>query len=192
MKKLFVLVSCLAVTLVLSKVSVAQSNEAPGLAHSQSALSAADIVARANAPAEAFPFGFPPYPTVDGMPAFGIPYSYPRGMREARTPRFQRPLFSRFAPPPHHPVALPTPGFAPGPRMPQAQQIVAPPMTMGQVPQMEGVVTAVPAVAEMPVVVHRPTPIRNFRALMFAPRPYLGFDPYAAGFPPFPGYLPPM
>ena len=190
MKKLFVVVSCLAIALVLNKESVAQSNDAPGHARTQSSLSVADIVARSNAPAEAMPFGFPPYPMVDGMPAFGIPYSYPRGLRAQRERRASRQLFSRFAPPPHQTVELPTPGFAPGPRMPQAQQIVSPPMTMGQIPQMQGVITAVPAPAGAEVVVQRPTPLRNFKTLMFAPRPYLGFDPYA-GFPPFPGYLPP-
>ena len=194
MKKLLVPVSC--VVLMLSNVSIAQSVDATGFARTQSQLSAAHIAAQAQAmPHQALPFGYAPYPTVDGMPAFGVPYSFPRErramVREQRGPILQRPVFARLAPPPHQPMVLPQPGSAPGPRMmPEHPPMVAPPMTLGQVPQMQGMVTAVPAPAGPPVVVHRPTPIRNAKTLLFAPRPYLGYDPYA-GFPPFPGYLPP-
>ena len=200
MKKLFLPVSCFAVVLILSKASFAQFDDAPGYAHSQSQLSVANIIAQAqvaqhahptsHAPMapHALPFGYPPYPMVDGMPTFGVPYSFPR---ERRAVRAQRPMFARFAPPPFQPHALPVPGSVPGPWMrPEAPPMVAPPLTFGQVPQQDGMITAVPALAGPPVVVHRPTPLRNFRTLMFAPRPYLGYDPYA-GFPPFPGYLPP-
>jgi hypothetical protein len=209
MKKLFVPVSCFAVVLILGKVGFAQSDDAPGHAHS---LSVANIVAQAHAPVmppahahahaapQALPFGFAPYPMVGGHPAFGIPYSFPRaGLRdqrfeqraELRAQRFQRPLFSRLAPPPPQPFPLPPPGSAPGPSMmPEQPPRVAPPLTFGQVPQMQGMVVAAPAPPGPPVVVHRPTPLRNLRTLLFAPRPYLGYDPFS-GFPPFPGYLPP-
>ena len=192
MKKLFVFVSCFSVVFMLNNVSVAQSPDATGFARTQP-LSAAHIAAQAQAvPHQALPFGYAPYPTVDGMPAYGIPYSFPRERRAiVRGQILQRPMFARLAPPPHQPMMLPTPGSAPGPQiLPEHPPMVAPPLTFGQVPQMQGMVAATPVPAGPPVVVHRPTPFRNAKTLLFAPRPYLGYDPYA-GFPPFPGYLPP-
>jgi len=185
MKKLFVLVSCLAVVLILSKMSFAQSNEdAPG--HASSHLSVEAVVAGAEAP-QVLPFGYPPYPTVGGYPAYGIPYSYPRGLR---TPRAPRRLAARLTP---QPYPLPTPSAVPGAVSPFAPPMTAPPMVRGQVPPLQetlGVVPPAPS-SEQPTVFYRPTPIRNFMTLMAAPRPYIGYDPYA-GYPPFPGYIPPQ
>jgi len=175
MKKVFVLVSCFAVVLILSKASFAQPEDAPASEELQSSIAASSIAASEEPqlsvktiteespsegivalPLQAVPFGYAPYPTtVDGTPAYGIPYSYPRAPRR---------LGNRLAPPPFQPHPLPpVPGVAPG-AAPNAQ----------------------------PTVVYRPTPIRNFFTLMMAPRPYLGYDPYAAGYLPFPGYQPPQ
>jgi hypothetical protein len=188
MKKLFVLVACCAVVLMLSKMSVAQSNEdAPG--HARSQLSVEKVVAEAGAP-QVLPFGYPPYPTVGGYPAYGIPYSYPRDLRTARTPRAPRRLAARLTP---QPYPLPTPGAVPGAASPFVPPMVAPPMVMGQVPPQQETLGAIPPApsSEQPTVFHRPTPIRNFVTLMAAPRPYIGYDPYA-GYPPFQGYIPPQ
>jgi hypothetical protein len=180
MKKLFILVSCFAMVLILSKVSFAQPDEdAPGYAQSQ--LSVEKIVAEADAPTahQVLPFGYPPYPTVDGYPAYGIPYSYPRA---------QRRLGSRLGSPrSFKPYALPAPGAVlASPAAPTA----VPPMVMGQVPPMQETLGAVPTPGQ-PTVFYRPTPIKNFMTLMASPRPYIGYDPYA-GYPPFPGYAPPQ
>ena len=194
MKKAFVLISCFAVVLILSKVSFAQPAGAP--APPQVQLSVERIVAEPQAdgttvwrPAapQALPFGYLPYPTVDGRPAFGVPYSFPRTQ--------PRRLGNRLAPPPvpFQPHPLPVPGATPGVVPVQAPPMVAPPMTMGQMPQRQGVLgvaSARQAGPQRPIVVHRPTPVRNFMALMTAPRPYIGYDPFA-GYPPFPGYVPP-
>jgi len=193
MKKVFVLVSCFAVVLILSKMSFAESTDAP--VSEQLQLSVERIVAevqpdgvtiwRPVAP-RALPFGYPPYPSVDGKPAYGIPYSYPRAPRR---------LGSRFAPPPFQPHPLPVPGAVPGAVQPPVPPMVAPPMVMGQMPKRQGVLgVAQPAPAgspEQPTVLYRPTPVRNFMTLMMSPRPYIGYDPYA-GYPPFPGYQPPQ
>ena len=104
MKKLLILVSCFAVILVLSNVSFAQEDAAVGTATAGS--HAPDC------PQASLPFGYPPYPTVSGNPAYGIPYSYPRAPRR---------LGSRLTPPaiqPHQLPAFPTaqpeaPGVAP-------------------------------------------------------------------------------
>ena len=168
MKKISVLVSCVAVILILSKVSFAQSDVVP--AQADAPLSIEDIIGKAHTPHSApvtpqvLPFGYPPYPTVDGNPAFGVPYSYPRTPR-----RFGGGgLRARLAPPTMQPHPLPP------------------------VPMMhhEGP-GAVPMIPEEPVVFYRPTPIKNFVMLLSAPRPYIGYDPYA-GYPPFPGYIPPQ
>ena len=202
MKKLFVIASrftvCFAVVLVLSKVSFAQSEEAVGRAHTQPQLSVENIVADAGieteAPAvpHALPFGYPPYPmTPSGHPTYGVPYSYPQAPQTARP---QRRIFARFAPPQAvQPHPLPAPGAVPGAVTPPTPPMAAPPLTIGQVPQQQGTVAVgqTNAVPGQSTVVYRPTPIKNFRALMFSPRPYIGYDPYA-GYPPFPGYQPPQ
>jgi len=192
MKKLFVLVSCLAVVLILSKMSFAQStDDAPGQA--QSHLSVEKIVAEA-VPPQALPFGYPPYPTVGGYPAYGIPYSYPQTPPQGlRSPRAPRRLAARLMPQPSQPYPLPMPGALPGAPAPFVPPVVVPPMTMGQVPSQQEVLGPIPVApsVEQPVIFHRPTPVRNFFTLMAAPRPYIGYDPYA-GYPPFPGYAPPQ
>ena len=196
MKKMFVLVSCFAVVLILSKVSFAQPEDAPPVP-APLQLSVESITAEAQpdgttvwrpAAPQALPFGYPPYPTIDGAPAYGIPYSYPRG---------QRRLGGRLAPPvPYQPHLLPVPGTVPGAVQPPVPPVPmsAPPMVMGQMPPRQGVLglRSAPAVPPgPPIVVHRPTPIRNYATLMLSPRPYIGYDPYA-GYPPFPGYIPPQ
>ena len=192
MKKVFVLVLCLAVVLILNKVSVAQEDEDASVPEQPQFLSVEKIVGEVQpdgatiwrpASPQALPFGYLPYPTVDGLPAYGVPYSYPRAPR-----RFG----NRFAPPPPQPHPLPTPGAVPGATQPQAPPMVAPPLVMGQMPQRQGVLgLGQPAQQPgQPVVVQRPTPFRNFLTLMSAPRPYIGYDPYA-GYPdPSAGYLP--
>ena len=196
MKKMFVLVSCFAVVLILSKVSFAEPADVPVPAQSPQ-LSVESIVSevlpdgvtiwRPAAP-QVLPFGYPPYPmTAAGHPAYGVPYSYPRVPRR---------LGARFAPPvPFQPQHLPTPGAVPGAFQPPVPPMVAPPMVLGQMPQRQGVLGGgrlAPAAPQgQPMVVHRPTPIRNYMTLMMAPRPYIGYDPYA-GYPPFPGYVPPQ
>ena len=185
MKKVFVLVSCVVVVIVLSKMSFAQAaDDAPG--HAQSQLSVEKVVAE-TAPSQALPFGYPPYPTVGGYPAYGVPYSYPR---EARSPRAPRRLAARLTP---QPYPLPIPGAAPGAATPFVPPMVTPPMTRGQVPSQQEVLGTIPPAPSMeqPTVFHRPTPVRNFMTLMASPRPYIGYDPYA-GYPPFPGYAPPQ
>jgi hypothetical protein len=107
------------------------------------------------------PPAFSPYhPSAGAYPAHGIHNSSPRAARRA----------SRLNPPP---TAM---GH----------------MAMGQVPP--GMFGTMPPVAvgepAPPVVVYRPTPIRNFFTLMSGPRPYAGYDPYV-GYPPYPGYQPP-
>lgn len=190
MKKLFVLVSCFAVTLVLSKVNFAQTHEVP--AHLQTEISSPaelsvdDIVgeARSVAVPQMLPFGVPPYPAVGGYPAYGVPYSYKRAMRPRR-------LAGRFAPPPHVPYPLPAPGAVPGAMPPPA----ALPPIMGPVPPCQEMLATVPpfppAPEGPPAVFYRPTPVKNFMTLISAPRPYIGYDPYV-GYPPFPGYIPPQ
>ena len=192
MKKIIFCTACIAFVFVLSQTPFVQGEESPGQANTQSLLSVESIVAESETPA--LPFGYAPYPTTaDGLPAYGIPYSFLRERRAARSElRGERRLFSRFAPPPHQPYILPAPGSAPGPaERPEAPPMVAPPMTLGQVPQQDGMISVTPAPAGQPVVLHRPTPFKNFKTLMFAPRPYIGYDPYA-GYPPFPGYQPPQ
>jgi hypothetical protein len=172
MKKLSIFVSCFAAVLILSKVSFAQSDEVADPAP----LSTESIIAEPTpAVPQTLPFGYPPYPTVGGYPAYGIPYSYPRAPRR---------LGARFSPPPYRSHPLPAPGVQP---------MVAPPMTMGQVPPLQGTIGTLPPSASQgsPTVFYRPTPVRNFMMLMTAPRPYIGYDPYA-GYPPFPGYVPPQ
>ena len=194
MKKLFVLVSCVAVMFILGKVSFAQSavqtTEVPAHLQTESSvveLSVDDIVGEARSSDVAIqplPFGVPPYPTVGGYPAYGVPYSFKqRGMRPRR-------LAGRFAPPPHMPYPLPMPGAAPG--------MVPPPMPLpavtGHVPpcqEMLGPVPVCPAPVGPPTVYYRPTPVKNFMTLLSAPRPYIGYDPYVC-YPPFPGYIPPQ
>lgn len=113
MKKMLVLVSCFAVVLILSKASFAQPEDTPASEEPQLSVkiiteeSAPENVGAGQAAApQVLPFGYPPYPmAVDGSPAYGIPYSYPR------TPRR---LGSRFAPPPSQPHPLPpVPGVVP-------------------------------------------------------------------------------
>jgi hypothetical protein len=154
MKKVLFLISCFAVVFVLSNVSFAQP--------ASPQLTVAGIVADGGAvpaaPApQMVPFGYPPYATAaNGYPAYGVPYSYPRGFRRQ----------SRLSPPPVQPYPLPAPGLP------------------------------VPLVGQpggtQPQVYHRPTPIKNFITLLASPRPYIGYDPYAGGYPPFPGYQPPQ
>lgn len=152
MKKMFILVSCLVVILVMSKVSFAQPEEVP--VDEPSSLSVATIVAevqpdgvtvwRQVAPYP-MPFGYAPYPiSAEGYPAYGIPYSYPRTPRRLAA-RLTPPLFQP------HPLVAPSP------------------VPVGPPPQ--------------PTVVYRPAPFKNFMALMMAPRPYIGYDPYVA-YPP--------
>jgi hypothetical protein len=186
MKKLFVLVSFFAVVLILSKVSFAQPVD-PQL-----------IGEGSPAAAQVLPFGYPPHPTDGAYPAYGVPYSYPRGIRRS----------GRLTPPSMQPHPLPAPGVAaPAPPAPPKlfngrfiqnaqfnRQVFTPPMTMGQIPQLQetlGVIPPAPAtLPEGATVFHRPTPVRNFITLISAPRPYIGYDPNA-GYPPFPGYQPP-
>ena len=196
MKKVFVLVSCFAVVFILSTVSFAQSEEAEAPAPEESQLSVEDIVGEAHSqdarvwlPAyyQVLPFGYPPYPSsVSGHPAYGIPYSYPKAPRR---------LGNRFAPPSYQPHPLPVPGVVAGALPPPAPPMVAPPMVMGQMPQHQGTLAVqAPAYATpqgQPMVVYRPTPVKNFVTLMSSPRPYIGYNPYA-GYPPYPGYIPPQ
>ena len=200
MKKLFVLVSCFVVVFVLSKIGFAQEAATPVPVPD---LSLEEIIGEAHTPVApyALPFGTPPYLSVDGYPAYGIPYSYPRGAaRAARIAQRPRRLIGRFVPPPYQPYPLPAPGAVPGMLPPPvyAPGAVPPPAMvqptfLGQVPcqGMLGPVPAVPAPPSEPPVFYRPTPIKNFMTLITAPRPYIGYDPYV-GYPPFPGYIPPQ
>jgi len=188
MKKLFVTVSCVAVTFILCNVNFAQTHEVP--AHLQTepvVLSLEDVVGEARSVAtvpQMLPFGVPPYPTVGGYPAYGVPYSYKRALRPRR-------LAGRFAPPPHQPYPLPMPGATPGMYHPP----VALPSLTGEYPPCQEMISVVPPCPCPPdapaTVFYRPTPIKNFMTLLSAPRPYIGYDPYA-GYPPFPGYIPPQ
>jgi hypothetical protein len=169
MKKTLIFVSCVVAVLVLSQAGFAQFDEVSVLTDVQPLLSIEDIVGTARTPHHApaaphvLPFGYPPYPTVDGNPAFGVPYSYPRAQR-----RFGGGLRARLALSPFQPHPLP-----PVPAM---------------YPEGPG---TVPMIPEQPVVFYRPTPVKNFMMMLSAPRPYMGYDPYA-GYPPFPGYIPPQ
>ena len=182
MKRLFVPVSCFAVVLILSKISFAQP-QGDALVDDPPKLSVESITADPLGPvaSQVLPFGYPPYPTVGGYPAYGIPYSYPRAPR-----RFA----ARLMGPPPQPHPLPVPGAVPGPPVPPT----FPPTIMGEVPPLQETLGAIPAVPPppgQPTVFYRPTPFRNFMTLLTAPRPYIGYDPYA-GYPPFPGYIPPQ
>lgn len=174
MKKVLVLVSCVAVLLILSKVSFAESEEVsvePEALPAQkelSELSAEGIIGEVQSdgitvwrqlhpvpPPHALTFGVMPYPTTaTGQPAYGIPYSYPSQPREPRR------LGRRLAPPPFQPHPLPGIGVA-----------LPPPSS------------------QPPTVVYRPTPIKNFATLIMAPRPYVAYDPYAV-YPTHPLYVP--
>jgi hypothetical protein len=206
MKKIFVFVTCIVLTLALSKVSFAQTHEVPehlrtvaadaspeliaeSTTESAPELSVEDIVgeARSSAAPTVLPFGYPPYPSVGEYPAYGAPYSYKRPLRQRR-------LGGRFAPPPSQPYPLPTPGAVPG-AMPPISPDALPPY-MGQVPPCQEMIGAFPPPLPYdptvpPSVFYRPTPIKNFLSMLTAPRPYIGYNPYA-GYPPFPGYLPPQ
>ena len=163
MKKVLVLVSCVAVILILSKVSFAEPEDVP--ATEQSQLSVERIIGEVQPdgttvwrqlypvpPPHGLPFGVMPYPTTAaGHPAYGIPYSYPR------TPRR---FGGRLTPPPFQPHPLPA----------------------------IGAVMPLPT-DQPPTVVYRPTPIKNFATLMMAPRPYVAYDPYAV-YPARPVYVP--
>ena len=177
MKKLLILTSC--VILITSNVSFAQ-DDTTGKATTAEPVGIASHVP--GCPQATLPFGYPPYPTtVGGYPAFGAPYSYPRAPRR---------LGSRLAPPTQYqPYPLPEPGSVPGAVAPVAGPI--PPTFRNKLlPQRQGTFGAVPPPmpglepSEPPTVVYRPTPIKNFMTLMSAPRPYIGYDPYA-GAPPF-------
>ncbi|MCL2004852.1 MAG: hypothetical protein FWG73_01695 [Planctomycetaceae bacterium] len=168
MKQSFILVPCIAAMLVFSHTANVQAEDA------SSVLSVANIIAEPESQ-YALPFGCPPYPSVDGMPAYGVPYSYAR----VRQPRR---LGSRLAPPAHHAYPLPAPGVTPGYTTQfVAPPMVAPPMTKGRIPARQEMlaVPAIPGQPEQPTVFYRPTPVRNFMSLIVAPRPYVGYDPYA-------------
>ena len=198
MKKVFILVSCGAVVLMMSKFSFAEPELAP-VVDEPSPLSVSSIIGEIQADGttvwrqvtpqdapQALPFGYPPYPTtVEGYPAYGIPYSYPRAPRRLAN------LGSRFAPPPMQPYLLPEPGSVPGAAPLHVPPMVSPPFARGQRQALQGTLGAVQAIPAgmpmQPTVVYRPTPIRNFMALMSAPRPYIGYDPYA-GLYTDPGY----
>jgi len=174
MKKLLILTSCFAVIFMMSKVSFAQEDATNPAAAPEPVGIASHVP---SCPQATLPFGYPPYPTVGQHPAFGIPYSYPRAPR--------RPTGGRFAPPTaqqYQPYPLPPPGAVPGAVAPVAGPI--PPTFRNRLlPPRQGTFGAVPPpVADIPgppAVVHRPTPVRNFMTLMSAPRPYIGYDPYA-------------
>ena len=184
MKKLLILASCFAVIFMMSKVNFAQEDATNQAAAAEPVGIASHVP---SCPQATLPFGYPPYPTVGQYPAFGVPYSYPRAPR--------RPAGGRFAPPPaqqYQPYPLPTPGAVPGAVAPVAGPIpptfrnrLLPPRqgTLGvfQPPEAE--------VAGAPAVVYRPTPVKNFMTLMSAPRPYIGYDPYA-GRQPAPAFVP--
>ena len=179
MKKLFVLASCLVVVLILSKVSVAQED---------SATEAATVVSHTPDCPQTLPFGYPPYPSVGAYPAYGVPYSYPRA---ARRPG------GRFAPPAQfQPYPLPTPG-AVQPAFPPVANPVPPTFRNRVLPPRQGILGAAPSAAPQPSqpgqpnVFYRPTPIKNFMTMVTAPRPYVGYDPYA-GLPPAPAFEPVM
>jgi len=198
MKKVFVFVSSVAVVLIMSNVSFAEPEDAA--ADEPSLLSVASLIGEIQADGttvwrqatpqdapQALPFGYPPFPTTaEGYPAYGIPYSYPR------VPRRLANLGNRFAPPPIQPYPLPEPGSAPGATQVYVPPMVAPPMVMRQRQPLQGTIGAAQPVPVSPplhpTVVYRPTPFRNFMALISAPRPYIGYDPYAGQFP---GMLPP-
>ena len=181
MKKLFVIIALFTVALILSKASFTQVEEAsieadtstvhvhaePVHVHVEATVDEPIGVARSLPVPQVLPFGYPPYPAVGGYPAFGAPYSYPRGIR--RTGRFAQPAM------PSYPV--------------QAQ-----PLFLKRVPPLQETLATTPPVETPqgePTIFYRPTPIRNFFTLIASPRPYIGYDPYA-GYPPFPGYIPPQ
>lgn len=169
MKKLLVFTSCVAVVFLLSKVSFAQE----AVETETQVLTVETVVAEPEVPpqAQALPFGYPPYPTVGGNPAYGVPYSYPRQPR-----RFGARLAPRAQ---YKPYPLPAPGAVPGAFPPVANP--APPMYRGEIPPLQGtlgVPAAAPGTPAAPTVFHRPTPIKNFMSLLTAPRPYIGYNPY--------------
>lgn len=173
MKKLLLFTMCVAVIFVMSKVSFAQDD-----ATSQAAEPVGVASSASSSSPTILPFGYPPYPTVGNYPAYGAPYSYPRAPRR---------LGSRLAPPTQfQPYPLPAPGAVPGDAAPVAGP-VPPTFRNRLLPPRQGVLGAIPATVaespETPVVVYRPTPVKNFMTLMSAPRPYIGYDPYA-GQPP--------
>lgn len=191
MKKLSSLVSCFAAVLILNTVSFAQPDvNAPP--QSVPELTVESIIADAPCPhqhaatcpccqstaSQVLPFGCPPYPSIGGYPAYGVPYSYPRAARRA----------ARLAPPQFQPYPLPAPGSVPAAPFAYAPHTTHVPIqgTIGL-----GDVPAVPVCPPQPTVFYRPTPIKNFIAMLTAPRPYIGYDPYA-GYPPYPGYIPPQ
>jgi len=183
MKKFLILTPCLVVILTTSGVSFAQ-DDATGKATTAGPVGIASHVP--GCPQATLPFGYPPYPTVGDYPAFGAPYSYPRTSRR---------LSGRLAPPTQfQPYPLPAPGSVPGAVAPVPGPI--PPTFRNKLlPQRQGTLgAAVPPMPgleplEPPTVVYRPTPIKNFMTLMSAPRPYIGYDPYA-GAPPAPPFVP--
>ena len=176
MKKLLVLASCVAVILIFSNVSFAEET-APA--------EAAAVAAHAPDCPQTLPFGYPPYPSVGGYPAYGVPYSYPRAPRRPG---------GRFAPPAQYqPYPLPAPG-AVQPAFPPVANPIPPTFRNRALPPRQGVIGAVPPAAGQPGqpnVFYRPTPIKNFMTMVSAPRPYIGYDPYA-GLPLAPAFEPVM
>ena len=170
--KSHIFLPCIVAVFLLNQSTFVQAEDAP------EPLTVAGIVAdSANAESEGpqyVPFGYVPYPAVNNMPAYGIPYSFPR-QRQLRR-------LGRLTPPPPQAYPLPQPGVLPGYAGPvAAPPMVAPPFSMGQMPVMQETLN-VPAAAQAPAeptVFFRPTPIRNFISLLVAPRPYVGYDPYA-------------
>ena len=157
MKKLAVSVSCLAVILILSKVSFAQSSEIHVHADAPVVLSVDDIVGTARTPVHAHaaqhavPFGYPPYPTVGGNPAYGVPYSYPRS---------QRRLGARLNPPAMQPYPLP---HAPG--------------ALDTVPAQPTVFYRPTPIRNFMTMLTAPRPYIGYD-------PYVGYPPYPGYIPP--------
>ena len=186
MKKLLVLASCFVAVLILSKMSFAQEDSAA----EEAVPEAVAVVAQAPIGPHTLPFGYPPYPSVGAYPAYGVPYSYPRAPVRRPGGRFAPP-----APAQYQPYPLPAPGAVP-PAYPPVANPVPPTFRNRVLPPRQGILgaappapVALPGQPGQPNVFYRPTPVKNFMTMVTAPRPYIGYDPYA-GLQPAPPFEP--
>ncbi|GHT10803.1 hypothetical protein FACS1894170_03550 [Planctomycetales bacterium] len=191
MKKYLFLACGLAAAFVLSNACIADVAD-----DSVSAVIAVDETV-VEEPA-AFP-AYPPYPYAYQAPCGFAPFGYPPYQGYQPAPfgcRLKQRHFERYyAPafrPGYYPANLP-PYDLSGLQVPQQPAPKAEPAVANVAPVNLAPVHSVPSPYAVPVsvpyngypyggqpqVFYRPTPVKNFFALLRAPRPYIGYDPYA-------------
>ena len=148
----------------MSKVSFAEPEESPAADPAQ--LSVERIVGEVQPDGSTVWRQLHLAPPTHALPFGVMPYptdiaGHPAYGAPYSYPRTPRRLGGRLSPPPFQPQPLPA----------------------------IGAVMPAPACPPQPVVVYRPTPVKNFVSLLTAPRPYVAYDPYAV-YPAHPLYVP--